>query len=345
MKLKLKISILALIIYANLSATVITVNNTLTGAGQFTQIDPAIASAAAGDTIYVSGSTSAYNDCTINKSITLLGPGTFSSKQNGFPASINAIIFQPNVSNVTITGFKITNSIYISKYSLGLANTNINFVIIKNNVFPAGAFGLHFNALSNSSNFLISGNILGSVDFSMNPNPNVSNVTLENNIINGYINSLNCNNCLLLNNVFYNNSNAFNTTITNAIIQNNIFYNAHPSNFTSGCTFLNNLTYSTSLTYPTLSGTGNIDNVNPLFINVGTSGGYVATYDFRLQNSSPGHNAGTDGKDLGIYGGSAFVALSGETYNMPVVRQMTIINTNVSQNGNLNVKVRSTKAR
>ncbi|HRH01661.1 MAG TPA: hypothetical protein PLI68_00490 [Bacteroidia bacterium] len=344
MKLKLKISILALIIYTNLSATVITVNNTLTGAGQFTQIDPAITSAAAGDTIYVSGSASAYNNCTITKSITLLGPGTFSSKQNSFPASIGEITFSSNVSNVTIAGFKITNSIYVSKFTVSL-NSNINNVTIRNNSFPAGAFGLYFNALSNSSNFLISGNILGSVDFSMNPNPNVSNITLENNIINGYINSLVCNNSLISNNVFYNNSNAFNATITNATIQNNIFYNAHPSNFTSGCTFLNNLTYSTSLTYPTLSGTGNIDNVNPLFINVGTTGGYVATYDFRLQNSSPGHNAGNDGKDLGIYGGSAFVALSGETYNMPVVRQMTITNTNVSQNGNLNVNVRSTKSR
>jgi len=344
MKLKLKISILALIIYTNLSATVITVNNTLTGAGQFTQIDPAITSSAAGDTIYVSGSASAYNNCTITKSITLLGPGTFSSKQNSFPASIGEITFSSNVSNVTIAGFKITNSIYVSKFTVSL-NSNINNVTIRNNSFPAGAFGLYFNALSNSSNFLISGNILGSVDFSMNPNPNVSNITLENNIINGYINSLVCNNSLISNNVFYNNSNAFNATITNATIQNNIFYNAHPSNFTSGCTFLNNLTYSTSLTYPTLSGTGNIDNVNPLFINVGTTGGYVATYDFRLQNSSPGHNAGNDGKDLGIYGGSAFVALSGETYNMPVVRQMTITNTNVSQNGNLNVNVRSTKSR
>lgn len=344
MKLKLKISFLVLFIYSNINATVITVNNTLTGAGQFTQIDPAIASATSGDTIYVSGSVNAYSACNITKSITLLGPGSFSSKQNGFPASIGEITFSSNVSNVTIAGFKITTSIYVSKFSVSL-NSNIYNVTIRNNSFPAGAFGLYFNALTNSSNFLISGNILGSVDFSMNPSHNVNNITLENNIINGYINSLACNNSLILNNVFYNNSNAFNATITNATIQNNIFYNSHPSNFASGCTFLNNLTYSTSLTYPTLSGTGNIDNVNPLFINVGTTGGYIATYDFRLQNSSPGHNAGTDGKDLGIYGGSAFVALSGETYNMPVVRQMTITNTNVSQNGNLNVNVRSTKAR
>jgi hypothetical protein len=344
MKLKLRIVLLFIIIFVNAKASVYTVNNTTAGAAQFMQIDPAIAAASAGDTIYVSGSASTYTTCNITKSITLLGPGAFSSKQNGFPASVVDIIFASNISNVTIAGFKITNSLVISKFTVSL-NSNINFVTIKNNVFPASVFGLYFNALSNSSNFLISGNILGSVDFSMNPSPNVSNITLENNIINGYINSLVCPNTLLSNNVFYNVTNAFNITITNAIIQNNIFYNSHPSNFASGCTYLNNLTYSTSLTYPVLGGTGNIDNSDPQFINVGASGGYVSTYNFGVQASSPAHNAGTDGKDLGIYGGSAFVALSGETYNMPVVRQMTIINTNVSQNGNLNVKVRSTKAR
>lgn len=342
--MKLKIVLLSLIAFINAKATVITVNNTVAGAAQFMQINPAIAAANAGDTVYVSGSASTYASCNINKSITLLGPGSFSSKQNAFPASIADIIFASNTSNVTIAGFNITNSLVVSKFNVSF-NSTINYVTIKNNVFPAGVFGLYFNNLTNSSNFLISGNILGSIDFSMVPSPNVSNITLENNIINGYINSLICPNTLLSNNVFYNVTNAFNSAITNAIIQNNIFYNAHPSNFANGCTYLNNLTYSTSLTYPVLVGTGNIDNSDPQFINVGAIGGYVSTYNFGLQASSPAHNAGTDGKDLGIYGGSAFVALSGETNNMPVVRQMTIINTNVSQNGNLNVKVRSTKAR
>lgn len=342
--LKITTVLISVFLFSKANAAVFTVNNNTGGAAQFSQINPAIAAANSGDTIYVNGSANAYSGCNISKSITLIGSGAFSQRQNGFATTIDAIIFGSNISNVTIEGFSITSSIIISKYGIA-SNTNINFVTIKNNLFPSGAFGLYFNTLTNSSNFLLSGNIFGSLEFSMNPSPNVNNITIENNIINGYINDIVCNNSLIQNNVFYNSANAFNSRIVNATIQNNIFYNSHPSNFATGCTFLNNITYNTSATYPTLTGAGNIDNTNPLFNNVGATGAYVSTYNFDLQPVSVAKNAGTDGKDLGIYGGSSFVALSGETYNMPVLRQMILLNTNAPQNGNVNVKVRSTKAR
>jgi hypothetical protein len=37
--------------------------------------------------------------------------------------------------------------------------------------------------------------------------------------------------------------------------------------------------------------------------------------------------------------------VTGEVYNMPVIRKMMIQNTSVPQNGNIDVKVRSTKSR
>lgn len=58
--MKLKIVLFFIIVFVNAKASVYTVNNTIAGAAQFMQINPAIAAANAGDTIYVSGSASTY---------------------------------------------------------------------------------------------------------------------------------------------------------------------------------------------------------------------------------------------------------------------------------------------
>jgi hypothetical protein len=97
---------------------------------------------------------------------------------------------------------------------------------------------------------------------------------------------------------------------------------------------------------PLLGGT-NIDNVDPQFVNITLATGFNINYNYTLQAASPAHNAGSDGTDLGYYGGPSVVDLTrrGEVINMPVVRQMTIQNITVPQNGNINVKVRSTISR
>jgi hypothetical protein len=93
-----------------------------------------------------------------------------------------------------------------------------------------------------------------------------------------------------------------------------------------------------------MGGTGNLDNVNPLFVNVAT-GNYSAAYNFHLQAGSPGIGASSIGDDIGFYGGSFESTITGETLNMTVIRVMDIQNQNVPQTGNVNVKVRSTKSR
>jgi hypothetical protein len=134
--------------------------------------------------------------------------------------------------------------------------------------------------------------------------------------------------------------------ISNAVIQNNIFYNCNPSNGVSNSTYDNNITYSTAGPLPILGGS-NIDNTDPLFVNITNYYAFGVANNYNLQVGSPAINAGADATDIGYYGGSSVINLSprGEIYNMPQVRKMQIINTNVPQNGNVNVKVRSTKSR
>jgi hypothetical protein len=134
--------------------------------------------------------------------------------------------------------------------------------------------------------------------------------------------------------------------ISNAQIQNNIFYNCNPTVGTSATTFNNNMTYSTGTAIPALGGT-NIDNVDPQFVNVVPATGFEISYNYTLQPTGPAHNAGSDGTDLGYYGGPAVLNLSrrGEVINMPVVRQMTIQNITLPENGTIDVKIRSTRSR
>jgi hypothetical protein len=95
-----------------------------------------------------------------------------------------------------------------------------------------------------------------------------------------------------------------------------------------------------------LLGGTNIDNTDPLFILAPATGGYLPSHNFSLLAGSPAINSGNDGTNIGITGGSSNInTVTGEVFNMPVIRKMNIQNTNVPQSGNVNVKVRSTKAR
>lgn len=339
---KLFFLLCAFVVNTSLKANVLTVNNNPSGtAAQYTQINPAVAAASLGDTIYVSGSSFTYADCIISKSLTLIGPGTFSPKQFNFPATINSITLSGGISNVVIRGLKITSAID------GFNNGNISFVTITDNYFTYN--GMYYAGILNVHDVIFSNNIIsggGRLTNVFNTG-GCYNFSIENNIVNGFIENFNIPNSTIQNNTFFNVTNAFNTSstaVSGIMIKNNIFYNAHPSNGTSTCVFLNNITFNSSGTYPALGGS-NLDNQDPQFVNVGNTGGYNSSYNFTFPASSPAHNAGSDGSDLGYFGGGMRVSVIGEPQNVPVIREMDVQNGNVLQNGNVNVKVRSTIAR
>lgn len=339
-KINLLLVLITLITTQNF-ATVLTVNNSPAGGGQYAQINAAISAASPGDTIYVNGSIANYSDATITKSLTLIGSGTFSPKQSTFPTSISTVNINSGVSNVTIKGFNIGSSVSVS------GNSNVSFVTISDNFFSNNCFT--YAQLTNVHDIVITNNIQSGNSYFCNVfnNGGCYNFLISNNLINGYIENFNFPSSTIQNNTFFNGGNAFGgstVAVTGCVIKNNIFYNSHPSNGTSSCIFLNNITYSTSVTYPSLGGS-NIDNTNPQLTNVASSGGYSPTYNFTVASTSPAHLAGTDGTDLGYYGGILRASKYGEVYNLPVIRAMDVTNTSVIQGGAINVKVRSTKAR
>ena len=97
------------------------------------------------------------------------------------------------------------------------------------------------------------------------------------------------------------------------------------------------------LPYGTNTGGNNLNNVasTTLFVSgVSSIQNTPALYniDWHLKVTSPGHNAATDGTDIGMYGGSyPMPNLTGISNLLPQMTLMNINNANVPVNGNLDV--------
>ncbi len=122
---KIILIIAATLSIAKLNATVLLVNNSAGGPGQYTQINAAMSVANPGDTIYVSGSNVVYAVFNITKdSITIIGPGTYSDKQNAFPANVNGFTCDDNLSNIKIKGLQLSSDANLSGTN-GVTNLEI----------------------------------------------------------------------------------------------------------------------------------------------------------------------------------------------------------------------------
>lgn len=350
-----KLSVVCLISFFSfqVEASILLVNNTPGGPGQFTQINPAIAAAVNGDTIYVSGSSATYADATINKSITLIGPGSFAQKQVSLKAKVTSLTIGSNISNVKIAGFSFEQ--------IGAAGaSNINNLDISYNNFNDG-YWYFFEGLNNCMNWNIHNNIFSGYEpgsanaaYRISSAGGCSNFVIQNNIYHWnqadqVIKGFNFPNGIIQNNTFISaiqTSHQIFSSVSDAIIQNNIFYNCNPILGVTNGTYNNNISFSTAGPLPVMGG-NNIDNIDPLLVSVNTTNGFSTAHNYNVQSTSMAHNAGSDGRDIGYYGGINQIDLTptGEIWNIPVIREMLIQNLNVPQNGNVNVKVRSTRAR
>lgn len=317
----------------SLEATVLVVDNNPGSTAQYTTIISAINAAAPGDTIYVQGSTIDYSgNClhNINKKIILLGPGHKPANQTNLNARITgcgpAISLITGATGTVIMGFWLSGSIWAT-------TGTVDSLVITNNYI--------------TDNIDISGNdhvIANNVIQGTNPGIDLNggggtNIFIRNNIIAGRIQDFNSPTVEISNNVFIINAAAF-QAVSNSFVRNNIFLKANPSGI-SNATFLNNITYLTTDTVPngTSTGSGNINNTDPQFINVSSAATQFSySYNYQLQNTSPGKNAGTDGTDIGVFGGLTPFKPGGETF-LPVIRQMTITNPIVPSGTDINVTI------
>jgi hypothetical protein len=320
-------------------AKVLTVSNRAGTTAQYATIAAAMTAAAAGDTIYIHGSETAYGNFDLDKKLVFIGPGHNPQKQVALKAEIGTITLG-KTAGATGSSFIGLNINQINSTS----SFTINDITIKR--CYTGIIYSYGNSTSEPTNWVIENNIITSTLYvSNNQNSTTLNqFRINNNILTGIIYC--ANGSFINNNVFIatvsSSANAF-YFVRNCTMQNNIFYGVSPEG-ASNSTFNNNLSYSTvanPIPYGTNFGTANKVNVDPVFTNFPATGDntFKYEYDFHLQASSPGKNAGTDGKDLGVYGGAGF-SESGEPA-VPQIREFVIKNGVVAPESKLNISIKA----
>jgi hypothetical protein len=343
------------------SARILTVSNNPAFPAQYPDVQAAITAAAAGDTVFVHGSQFLYPDFTITKKLVLIGAGYNSNNQFNQATRVNNIYLVrdaglQNANGAVITGFLVPNSIQVT----GSLNI-LNLTIFRNNVTYLYTYNPSIGAPF-GANWVIYNNIIsvlyGGSGGSLTSS--ASNISVQNNFIIGDIEGFSQNSVLVDHNVFQD-ANAL-SNMYYATLTNNIFVmstgNIMASNVNFN-TFNNNLSLLSTIgpNAPTNSflggsnsGAGNLVGIDPQFVNMPNLNSFGFAFDYRLKPASAGHNAGTDGTDLGVYGGGfpyPSGGASGSGYDtsplppIPQVTEVNIQNATVQPGTPLNVNVKA----
>lgn len=291
----------------------------------------AFAATQQGDTLYLPGGTFNMGNITINKKLTMIGAGhhpTY-SQATGRTEITGSIALITGSDTSRFSGFYLSGNI-----NFGTSKTNSNITNIEISRCNVNTIKLYYSDYYGSSpslaeQLLISENIIrGEI-----VGGDAQNVLIEKNILHN-IQDFN-NNVLISNNVVLIPNSLMFQEITSCTIQNNVFIHTGTYLFynNSANTVKNNLfvnTYS--------GGTDNIDQqpLESIFVNY-TGGAFSYDFDFHLQETSPGKNAGSDGTDIGIYG----TVMPWKDGGVPFNPHITIedIATKTDTEGKLNVKV------
>jgi len=313
-------------------ARILTVSNVTGSIAMFTSVQLAIDSAKAGDTVFVHASATQYAGVTIKRRLVLLGEG-------GKPNYTGNRSFLGSITIDTLAGIPVSGTVVMGVEASGfLIATGIRGMIIKNCYITSTTnFG--------GSGHIIINNILSHV-ITLG-----TNITFSNNVIPNY-------------NV---------TGGTNCIISNNIFLNVNQQSYPAfqnlnNCTIVNNIiigtgktisggtgsSYSKNIQAGTDMPAGNFTGIQPtnLFsessISASMSAAQYLTARWTLISASVGKTAGTDGKDIGLYGGS-FPWPSNKVFNgdpgLPNIEMVVIQNAVIAPNGILKVDFKAKSAK
>lgn len=327
------IALLVLLASGTIAQNLIAVQNGSTPTF-FLQVDSAIIHSQNGDTIYIPGGTwSIYQP--INKRLHMIGVGHNPDSTNAtFPTTlIGNVTLAAGASNGSLTGVFLNGGIggtNVNSYTvircrisfITLYQSNSNFTFIENILEGNIGYGASNGSATNCSFF---NNIIAATFWSPTSIPDIINSIFKNNIF------------------LFSTYVIWETTIFSqySLFENNIFFN---TTFGFGRVFnstaRNNL-FVESISFPIGTNVGSNNIVgqaqSSIFINqVGNVFSYA--HDYHLQPTCPGKNAGRDGTDIGIYGGT-FPWKAGSIPFNPHF-QIFQIGATTDSTGNLNVNIK-----
>lgn len=350
--MKKLILLLSLSIYFQSAySRVLTVSNSSTSIAQYSNLQTAIDASKYGDTIYVHGSKTTYGDITIKRRITLIGAGFNPIEtQTQFPTTIQTINLDSSSiggfggTGDTIAGVKLSS---ISAYQLTTRNSGLKS---QNNI-TIERCKITYLSISGSHWLITNCWITASLNIG-----NWFEILIANNFLTS-INTSDEQTVVFTNNIFLPNGGATGSGITNALFTNNIFFNNNPTtNGISRSTFNNNiignktpLSAVTSVNNNFGAVTSNINNTAAPFtkgftedINNVTD---LARYDFTLKATSTINTKGTDGTEIGVYGGSYklySINITGASA-LPQIIRMDLFNSVLPKTDKLKVSFKARK--
>jgi hypothetical protein len=324
----------------------------------FTRLDSAIAGASNGDKIYLPSGTFDATGLIIDKSINIIGVGynvdsTAALGPTVLAGSTNIIIIK-TAEGGSLSGCYIMNNIRI-KFGSNSSNANIDGYSLLRNYIPGGIHFDYQTASIHSKNIKIIENIIGSYDSDKALQCNYAEIFLSNNIVN-YVTNAGVYS-QIKNNVFLSATNSFSLPSTlsgnSLVIENNVFMDGGCSFSNSQCRNNINILGGSS-TFSGIDGSGNyfqnnfIVNCDSIFINGISRNWSITCYrifsindnsiNFNLTNNSVAKRAGTDGLDIGLYGG-LFPWKNGGIPSNPHLQFKTIKGTTESD-GKLKVNIK-----
>jgi hypothetical protein len=296
-----------------------------TGADAFRN---AYTASVSGDTIYLpGGSFTQTENGYIDKTLTIFGAGHYpdSTAVTGKTFINGFITLRTGADNFYIEGVEITGNFTLT------ANQSVNNVTVRNCKIDGS-----FNATGTtnpSMNLCLIGNVfMSNIDIQ-----NVQNALISNNIIIGVISNSTGN--LISNNILLSSTTTSLITVgIHNVVSNNIIVKTSISSNGQGNQFLNNLIVAATPNYGTNPITsGNYTGIPQADIFVNQTGfAFNYAHDYHLQN--PEIYLGTDGTEVGIYGG-IFPYKEGAVPSNPHIQSATIAPT--TNEGKLNVKVKA----
>lgn len=323
--------------------TILTVDNSSSSPGQYTSFGSAYSAASTGDTIYVRGSLHSYGSVTLYKKLIIIGAGYNPSPTNSYPTifddfNISRGYSGKNASGTEVYGIKVNTSgeIDISGSSYGnISNVRIERCEAKIRTYRAEGVKLINNIITQlyireyTHNSSVYNNIIKSISFSSSYSSN--SITFDHNIF----------------------TNASSSGFRYCIVKNSIFYGTTPGNSAIHTAFANNMAYASAndtfdITTNSNSGYNNYNHTNPNFVSVGSTT-FSYFYDYHLQTGSTAINAGSDGTNLGIYGGLYPFPIGGASGSgfqtsqepaVPQIYQFTIQNKTIQPSDTLNINIK-----
>lgn len=355
-KIHLILAVVCLLTTFGITAqTTITVDNNPGSTTTHQTLQSAVTDAVDGDIIYLQPSETVYGSAIINKPLTIVGRSHSQPNKRSRCDVLNII-----ASNVTVKGFN-TNFLRINP-TVDIENINI-FEVSCNSIMTVGS-----STTGLVSDVVIQGSVLRGIDVAST----TENVLIANNIF-STSNPLTINQAattIVTNNVFKTISTTnpvvlVNNDTASLILTNNMFFGGGAGNTdrtfefdTGNFTLNNNLTFrpgSPNIILSTTNGgsltqNNTLANINPLFTNIqsGTvnSFGGGSSYnpaadlsdDFTLQAGSPALTGGTNGSQIGVYGGNFLYKTLGQPRGIPTLDVISN-DVTVQQGGTLNITI------